>query len=313
MRPGLRIAYFGTPAFAVPSLERLLASAHEVVGVVTQPDRPRGRGQRVTPGPVKAVAEGHGLPVLQPARLARDAFDAPFTALGADLGVVAAYGRLLPDWLLAAPRLGMINVHASLLPRWRGAAPVQRAIMAGDTQTGVSIMRVVKALDAGPVLARAARPIGPDETSAEVERDLATLGASLLLDIVDALAAGPVPEYPQDETAVTYAARLTKEEALLDWRHPAADLHNRVRGLQPWPGAYTHLEGARVLVHRSQLPDCTVPGPPGTIAGLEPGGLRVACGDGRALDLIELQAEGRRVLPARDFVAGRDLAGRRLG
>ena len=315
MTPRLRIVFFGTPAFAVPTLDALLRSRHEVIAVVTQPDRPRGRGQRVSDAPVKTLAVERGLRVLQPDRLARDRFAEPFTALNSDLGVVAAYGKILPEWLLQTPRLGLINVHASLLPKYRGAAPVHRAVQAGETETGVTIMRVVKALDAGPMLAKAVRPIGFDDTSDVVERDLAQLGAALLVTVVDDLANGPVPETAQNDAEATYAPRLTKAEGLIDWRRPAIDLHNHVRGLRPWPNAFTVFGGARLVVHRARLS-------PREAAGAEPGvciaaggdAIAVACGDGRALDLLQVQPEGRRVMAARDFLAGHGrLTGQRFG
>src|SRR4029453_9406074 len=191
---GLRVLFFGTPAFAVPTLERLIASSHTVAGVITQPDRPRGRGQRVQPEAVKRSAVAHDLPVIQPERLKDESLLHELRALDADLGVVAAYGRILPAALLALPRLGLINVHASLLPRWRGAAPVHRAILAGDRTTGVTIMRVVQALDAGPMLARVTTNNDPAETSIEMERRLASAGADLLLDTVNRLAGGAAVE-----------------------------------------------------------------------------------------------------------------------
>ncbi|MCI0437173.1 MAG: methionyl-tRNA formyltransferase, partial [Gemmatimonadetes bacterium] len=212
----LRIAFFGTPAFGVPTLNALLEAGHQVVGVVTQPDRPRGRGQRVSAAPVKAFAVAQGLAVTQPERLSREVFEAAFAELGAELGVVAAYGRILPEWLLTAPRLGMINVHASLLPKYRGAAPVQRAIVLGESETGVTIMRVVKALDAGPMLAQVVRPIALDDSSDIVEKDLAMMGATLLVSVLEPLAAGTLVEQPQDDALATYAPRLTREEGLID-------------------------------------------------------------------------------------------------
>ena len=199
----LRVVFFGTPAFAVPTLEALLASSHSVVGVVTQPDRPRGRGQRVSDAPVKSRSLEGGIPVLQPASLKPPEFVAELAALDADLGVVAAYGRILTEAVLAVPRLGMINVHASLLPRYRGAAPVHRAVIAGDRETGVTIMRVVKALDAGPMMATVRRQINADETSVEVERDLARLGAGLLIDVVGQLADGRPSETRQNDAEAT--------------------------------------------------------------------------------------------------------------
>jgi methionyl-tRNA formyltransferase len=312
--PRLRIAFFGTPTFAVPTLSRLLASRHEVVGVVTQPDRPRGRGQRISDGPVKALAVERGLRVMQPERLARDSVAEAFAALGSDLGVVAAYGKILPEWLIQVPARGMINVHASLLPKYRGAAPVHRAVLAGETETGVTIMRVVKALDAGPMLAKAVRPIGPDETSDVVERDLAALGADLLVSVLDDLARGSIAETPQNDAEATYAPRLTKEEGLIDWRRPALDLHNQIRGLRPWPTAHTFLKGARVVVHQARRSMVDARGEtPGTCVS-SGAVITVACGDGRALDLLQVQLEGRRVLAARDFAAGQGwLKGQRFG
>ena len=210
----LRVAFFGTPGFAVPTLEHLVNSPHEVVGVITQPDRPRGRGQQVADGPVKSLAAALRLPVLQPAKLARDQFEAQFAALSADIGVVAAYGKILPDWLLATPRLGLINVHASLLPRYRGASPVHRAVINGDAETGVTIMRVVKELDAGPMLAAARVPIAIDDTTTIVESALAIRGAELLVSTLDAIEAGTARETPQDPALVTYAPKLAKAEGL---------------------------------------------------------------------------------------------------
>ena len=249
----MRIVFFGTPAFAVPTLSRLLGPPHSVVAVVTQPDRPRGRGQRVSDAPVKALALEHGIEVLQPQSLARPVFEAAFDALKPDLGVVAAYGKILPEWLLQAPALGMINVHASLLPKYRGAAPVHRAIIAGERETGVTIMRVVKALDAGPMMARQVRSIDFNETSEAVEQDLARIGAELLITVVDDLAAGRASEVPQSDAEATYAPRLTKEEGLIDFSLPAIAVHNRIRGLRPWPMAYSFLHGDRLVFHEARL------------------------------------------------------------
>jgi methionyl-tRNA formyltransferase len=311
----MRIAFFGTPAFAVPTLSALLSSAHHVVGVVTQPDKPRGRGQKVSDAPVKALAVERGLRVLQPERLTRDAFEAAFAQLGAELGVVAAYGKILPEWLLAQPAHGMINVHASLLPKYRGAAPVHRAVINGDPETGVTIMRVVKALDAGPMMARVVRPIGLNESSDVVERDLAAMGAELLVTVVDDLAAGRAHETPQDESQATYAHRLTKDEGRLDFALPALTLHNRIRGLRPWPTAYTFLRGTRLVIHQARLSDAPAAGrEPGTCLAAGSDGLTIACGDGRAIDVLQLQPEGRRSMSARDYLAGHGvLAGQRFG
>ncbi len=304
----LRIVFFGTPAFAVPTLRALLDSSHPVVGVVTQPDRPRGRGQRVTDSPVKQLAGERGVPVLQPARMKDEAFLAGLRAWQADLGVVAAYGRILPAAVLDTPPEGLINVHASLLPRHRGAAPVHRAVIAGDTVTGVSIMRVVQALDAGAVFATVERPIGPDDTSVEVERDLATLGADLLLRIVDDIAAGRAVETPQEDAAATYAHRLEKDEGVLDWSNAAATLHNLVRGLQPWPLTWSTINGRRLIVLRSRLAaaPAALVGEPGTILAITRDAVQVQAGDG-AIELLTVQPEGRRPMAARDFAAGHRL------
>jgi methionyl-tRNA formyltransferase len=299
----LRIVFFGTPAFAVPTLDALLASRHAVVGVVTQPDRPRGRGQQTSPPPVKTAALRAQVPVLQPARLKDEAFLAAVAGWRPDLGVVAAYGRILTDALLALPPLGLMNVHASLLPRYRGAAPVHRAVMAGDDETGVTIMRVVQALDAGPMLAVATRPIGVDETSVDVERDLASLGASLLLGTVDALAEGPIPEAAQDEAAATYAPRITREDGRVDWTRPALALHNQVRGLYPWPHAFTYLAGHRIILLRTRPVNQSAGAPPGTILEAHGNSLTVATGQG-TLAVLSLQPEGRRAMAPRDFLAG---------
>lgn len=300
---GLRVAFFGTPAFAVPTLEHLVHSHHQVVAVITQPDRPRGRGQQLSEPPVKALAVSLGLPVLQPERLARDQFEPAFTALRADIGVVAAYGKILPDWLLATPRLGLINVHASLLPRYRGASPVHRAVIGGDAETGVTIMRVVKALDAGPMLAHVRVPIGDDDTTTTIESTLAVRGAELLIATLDDVDHGRASETPQDEALVTYAPKLTKAEGLVDWRRPARDVHNLVRGLWPWPHAYAFLDGTRFILHRSRLSPLAATAPPGTILAASAGdGLHVACGDG-AVEILDLQLEGKRVMAARDAMA----------
>jgi methionyl-tRNA formyltransferase len=302
----LRVVFFGTPEFAVPTLDALLSSRHAVAAVVTQPDRPRGRGQKTVDAPVKRRAVGAAVPVLQPTSLKDPAFVDALHGLHADLGVVAAYGRILTEAVLAVPRLGMINVHASLLPRWRGAAPVHRAVIAGDRETGVTIMRVVKALDAGAMIADVRRPIGGDETSADVERDLARLGATLLVSVVDRLAEGPIEERPQDDAAATYAPRLQKEEGAIDWDQPARDIHNHVRGLHPWPLAFSYLNGRRVIVRRTAVASMDTAAPsavPSTVLTARPDDFLVAAGRG-ALRIVELQAEGKRPITAREFLAG---------
>ena len=341
LAPRLRIVFFGTPEFAVPSLDALLQSGHRVVGVVSQPDRPKGRGQQLQPTPTHVVSDANAIPLLQPTKIREESFLVAIRDLKPDLGVVVAFGRLLPDALLAIPRLGMINVHASLLPRYRGAAPIQRAVLAGDPETGVTIMRVITEMDAGATLAMASVPIPPDATSGEMENTLAHLGAGLLLPVVDDLAAGRAVETPQDDSRATHAAKITKAEGAIDWTEPAAVIHNKVRGLQPWPLASTHLAGQRLVLRR------TTPVPPGArsafaptsgarsahtgkqpnvdlawgldaTADLAPGtgtvvraegdDLIVACGDGTAIRVVEIQPEGRRTMTAREFLAGRGAA-----
>jgi len=302
------VVFFGTPQFAVPTLRRLLDSSHSVAGVITQPDRPRGRGQKITHAPVKALALARGIPVYQPDRLKPPEVADTLRGWGADLGVVAAYGRIIPEQLLTIPRLGMVNVHASLLPKYRGAAPVHRAVINGDSQTGVTIMRVVKELDAGSMFAQVTRPIGPDETSDVVESALADMGAELLLTIVEQLASGNAHEEPQDETQATYASRLTKEEGLIDWTRSASDIHNRVRGLYPWPHAYTFFKGTRLIILRSEVADAGASATsPGTILRATSEAIHVATGDGE-LAILEVQPEGRRAMRAHDFLLGHRLA-----
>ncbi|MEQ1573489.1 MAG: methionyl-tRNA formyltransferase [Vicinamibacterales bacterium] len=316
--PGLRVVFLGTPQFAVPTLRALVDSRHTVCGVVTQPDRPRGRGQKISNAPVKILALERQLPIFQPERLRDPRVAEALRGWSPDIGVVAAYGKLIPEDLLAVPRLGMINVHASLLPRLRGAAPVHRAVIDGALQTGITIMRVEKNLDAGGMFARVRRPIGPDETSDVVERDLASMGAALLVDVIEQIAAGTAVEEPQDYMFATYAPRLTKEEGLLDWSLPASFVHNRVRGLHPWPHAHTFLDGKRLILLKTRV----VPSPadpaieagekagptPGTVLTADNGGIQVATGHGGRVEILELQAEGRRPMQVREFLAGHHVA-----
>ena len=307
MVEAFRVAFFGTPQFAVPTLQKLLDSRHTVCGVVTQPDRPRGRGQQVSGSPVKALAVARGLPLLQPTRLKDPAFAAALRAWRPDIGVVAAYGKIIPDDILALPPRGMINVHASLLPKYRGAAPIQRAIIDGEAVTGVTIMRIETLLDAGAMLAKVTRPIGPDDTSDVVERDLARLGADLLLEVLEQIAAGTEQEERQDFMLATFAPRLTKEEGVLDWSLPAVYIHNRVRGLHPWPHASTHLDGARIILLKTRVEPGTADAPPGTIVEVSADAIHVATGHGERIAIEQLQPEGRRPMSAREFAAGRRL------
>ncbi len=303
----MNVVFYGTPEFAVPALTGLFDSPHRVAAVVTQPDRARGRGQRVSESPVKRAAAARGARVLQPERPGDGAFLAALSALEPDLAVVAAYGRMLPDAVLAAPRLRTINIHPSLLPKYRGAAPVQRAIIAGETETGVTIMRLVREMDAGPTFARRTRPIAPDETSDVVEADLSRLGADLLLEVIDELEAGTAAERAQDHEAATLAPRLSREDGRIDWRAPATAIHNLVRGLHPWPHASAGFDGARYLIHRTAVAASSSPNvpAPGTLIEAAGDRLLVATGHGGALAILEIQPEGRRRLATRPFLAGR--------
>jgi methionyl-tRNA formyltransferase len=309
----VKVVFFGTPAFAVPSLERLVSTNVEVVSVVTQPDRRRGRGQRSQPSPVKVAALAHGIPVLQPERATDTVFGAELRAAEPDLGVVAAYGKMLPNSILHAPRHGTINVHASLLPRYRGAAPIHRAIIAGERETGITMIRLVREMDAGPMLARAVHPIAKDDTSEVTDRALADLGAALLLTTVEAIELGQAVEEEQDHEQATFAQRLTREDGRVDWTQPAESVHNLIRGLHPWPHAYTFLHSTRYLLLRSTLTPAlgtvapTTQAVPGTILMARGDELQVACGHDTVLALHELQPEGRKPLPTRAFLSGRPI------
>ena len=287
----------GTPDFSVPALDAV-AAAHDVVCVYCQPPRPAGRGKKDRPSPVHARAAHLGLPVRHPARLRDPQDQEDFAALGADVAVVVAYGLILPQPVLDAPRHGCLNIHASLLPRWRGAAPIHRAVMAGDAETGVCIMRMEAGLDTGPVLLRQALPIGATDTTGDLHDRLSTLGADL---IVRALAdLGGLTARPQPDDGVTYATKIDKAEARIDWNRPAPEVDRHIRGLSPFPGAWCMAAGERLKVVRSTLTDGS--GAPGTV--LEAGArLVVACGSG-AVDLLQAQREGRRTMAAEDLLRG---------
>ncbi|HVC30742.1 MAG TPA: methionyl-tRNA formyltransferase [Steroidobacteraceae bacterium] len=322
----MRIAFAGTPEFAVPTLLSLLRSPHQVVGVLTQPDRPRGRGQRLSPSPVKAAVDA-SVPVAQPPTLRAPEDRAPLVAWKPDVLVVVAYGLILPKAVLEIPRLGCVNVHASLLPRWRGAAPVERALLAGDETTGVTIMLMDEGLDTGPMLLQRAVPIDPQDTGASLRSRLAAVGAPLLLEALQGFADGSLHPRPQPAEGVTYARKLEKREAPIDWRRRAIDIERQVRALQPWPVAETGRhdprtgEPDRLLVHGARV--APLPGPlvardsraesaaaarqPGCIVDtdgrLEQGYIRVQCGEG-CLDLLTLQRPGGQRLPAALFTRG---------
>jgi methionyl-tRNA formyltransferase len=305
-----RLVFMGTAAFAVPSLRALAASRHEVVAVYTQPARPAGRGWRPRPSPVQAVAEALKVPVRAPASLRDPAEQEAFAALRADLAVVAAYGLILPRAVLAAPRLGCINLHASLLPRWRGAAPIQRALLAGDRETGVTIFLMEPSLDTGPMIARRSVPISARSTAAGLHDALAELAAGMVVAAVDDLAAGLAVPQPQPEAGVTYAAKVDKAEGRLDWTRPAALLERQLRALNPWPGCWTELGDQTIRVLAGQVVPGKRGGAPGEVLDER---LTVACGEGR-LGLTLVQRPGGRPLPADAFLRGFSVpVGTRLG
>jgi methionyl-tRNA formyltransferase len=299
-RQPLDLVFMGTPEFAATVLGGLIEVGHRIRAVYTQPPRPAGRGHRMQPSPVQALAERHGLRVHSPTSLRGAEAQAEFAALDADAAVVAAYGLLLPAPVLAAPRLGCVNVHASLLPRWRGAAPIQRAILAGDRETGVTIMQMDEGLDTGPVLLQEAVPIGPNTTAGELTGRLADLGTRLMLATLDGVALRALEPRPQPQEGVTYAAKLRREEAWLDWRHPAAALERQVRAFDPWPGAYFLGRGERIRVLRAEVLRASAAQPPGTVIDEN---LTIACGDG-ALRPLMLQRAGRGALDTAAFLRG---------
>lgn len=300
----MRVVFAGTPEFAVPSLRALLNAGHDVVMVLTQPDRPAGRGRRTIAGPVKQYALEAGLPVRQPSNLEDASILAELQSLRPRVMVVAAYGLLLKRSVLDLPELGCINVHASLLPRWRGAAPIQRAIEAGDAETGISIMQMAPGLDTGPVLARRAVPIEPTDTGGSLHDRLAPLGAELLVETLGGLAAGAVEAVPQDDTAATYARKITAADSCLDWSQPAEQLERRVRAMNPWPVVRVRHDGEslRIWAAESVAGDPGSAGP-GEIVSVGRQGVDVACGAG-FLRITALQREGGRRLPVADFLNG---------
>ena len=308
----MRIAFAGTPVFARTALAALHAAGHEVVRVLTQPDRPAGRGLKMQPSPVKELALAHGWPVGQPRSLRLDgrypddaaAERAALQAAAPELMVVAAYGLLLPAWVLALPPRGCLNIHGSLLPRWRGAAPIQRAIEAGDAETGITIMQMDEGLDTGPMLLMRRTPIGAEDTSATLHDRLAVLGAELCVEALALAGRGALQPHAQPAEGVTYAAKIEKREAAVDWRLPAAVIERRLRAFDPFPGGQMSLGGEPVKLWRGAVVPGDPTAAPGTVLASPDGRVAVACGDGRALALLELQRPGGRRLPAAVFFAG---------
>lgn len=291
----MRIVFMGTPDFSVPVLEALVAAGHEIAAVYCQPPRPAGRGKKDRPGPVQARAEALGLEVRHPVSLKGAAEQAAFAALKPEVAVVVAYGLILPQAILDAPARGCLNIHASLLPRWRGAAPIHRAVMAGDGETGVCIMQMEAGLDTGPVLLRAAVPIGPEDTTADLHDRLSALGARLIVEALARLDA-LVPE-PQPEAGVTYAEKIDKAEARIDWTRPAAEVDRLIRGLAPFPGAWTTIAGERVKCLGARLAEGR--GRPGEVLA----GLTVACGEG-AVEITRAQRAGKSAQETGAFLRG---------
>ncbi|WP_273525999.1 methionyl-tRNA formyltransferase [Pseudomonas sp.] len=302
MTQSMRIVFAGTPEFAAQHLQALLDAGRTVVAVYTQPDRPAGRGQKLAPSPVKQLAVQHGIPVYQPQTLRDPAAQAELAALQADLMVVVAYGLILPQAVLDLPRLGCINSHASLLPRWRGAAPIQRAIEAGDDESGVTVMQMEAGLDTGPMLLKVSTPITAEDTGGTLHDRLAALGSQAVVQAVAALAVGTLTPEVQDDSLATYAHKLSKDEARIDWRRPAVELERLVRAFNPWPICHTTLGGEALKVHAARLG--AGQGEPGHILEASRNGLTVACGEG-ALSLTRLQLPGGKPLDFADLYNSR--------
>lgn len=322
----MRVAFAGTPDFAVPALEALLGSGHSVVGVLTRPDRPKGRGRQLAASPVKLAALARGAPVSQPATLRDEGDRAALAAWQPDVLVVVAYGLILPPAVLSLPRLGCLNIHASLLPRWRGAAPIQRAILAGDSETGVTIMLMDAGLDTGPMLLRKAVTIGPRETGGSLHDRLAAVGAATLLEALEGHAKGTLRTVPQSADGATYAAKIEKAEALIDWRRDALEIERQVRAFNPWPVAETRLDGEQLRLFEATAQVSTDADgessrylaangdEPGVIVSASGDSVLVQCGRGR-LALHQVQRPGRRTISGGDFVRGSSiqLVGKHLG
>lgn len=323
----MRIAFAGTPGFSVPALEALLRSPHQVVGVLTQPDRPKGRGRQIAASPVKETALAHGLPISQPLTLKDEAGRVDLLSWQPDVLVVVAYGLILPRAVLTLPRLGCLNIHASLLPRWRGAAPIQRSILAGDAATGITIMLMDVGLDTGPMLLKKEVPIKREDTGGSLHDRLAALGATALLEALEGHSNGTLPAVPQPAEGATYAAKIEKSEALIDWTRDAIEIERQVRAFNPWPVAETRLDGEQLRVFEASSTESpqfdsarfAADSPqssriPGTIVAISDDAVIVQCGRGQ-LAMRQVQRPGRRAVPAGDFArgGGTTLVGKRLG
>ena len=304
----VKLIFMGTPEFAVPSLERLIADGHEIAAVFTQPDKPAGRGKHLHSPPVKTLALEHGITIHQPARIkTNEEVRATFEAISPDACIVTAYGKILPEWLLAIPRLGCINVHASLLPKYRGAAPINWAIANGEQQTGVTIMKMDAGMDTGPMLAKGAITIADEETAPELSARLAQLGAELLSEMLPRIERGEIKPVPQENDAATYAPMLKREDGLINWQMPASAIANRVRAFQPWPGSYTSFRGSKLIIWRARnVSEATSPKDidAGTILSIDDNAITIACASSTQMRVEEIQLEGKRRMSAREFVNG---------
>ena len=299
----------GTPEFSVPSLERLIVDGHDVAAVFTQPDKPAGRGKHLHEPPVKVFALEHGIPVHQPAKIkSNDEVRAIFESISPDACVVVAYGKILPAWMLAIPRLGCINVHSSLLPKYRGAAPINWVLATGERETGVTIMQMDVGMDTGPMLTQRSIRIGDDETAPQLSVRLAQLGADLLSETLPRVERGEIAPITQDDSEATYAPMLKREDGLIDWRMRAREIANRVRAFQPWPGTYTNFRGGRLTIwrahERSPHQDTDSSGESGTILNIDESGITVVCSGSSALLIKEVQVEGKRRVSGREFANG---------
>jgi methionyl-tRNA formyltransferase len=309
----LRLVFCGTPEFAVPTFEAVVAAGHEVALAVTQPDKPAGRKMELQAPPVKIAAQAHGIRVVQPAKIKQnEEFRAQLEAIRPDVIVVVAYGRIIPKWMLELPPLGNINLHGSLLPKYRGAAPIQWAIANGESMTGVTTMRIDEGLDTGPLLLAEVQWVAPEETSVDVFECLADVGAKLMVKTLHGLECGTITAVEQNHKEATHAPILKREDGRIDFSHPAKQVFNRWRGFQPWPGAYATLRGKKFIAH-TMRPAAGVTGGPGELV-IEQGRMFAGCGDGAAVELLEVQAEGKRRMSAAEFLRGFQAhAGERLG
>jgi len=300
----MRVVFLGTPMFAVPAFRMLLEHSYEICGVFTQPDRPAGRGERLQPGPIKVLAQERGIPVFQPVRIRNEENRPILENLRPDFVVVAAYGQILPGWLLKAARIAPVNIHGSLLPRYRGAAPVAWAIINGETKTGVTTMIIHEELDSGPILLQQEVPIPIDQTAGELASELSVIGAKLLIKTLEDLQKGTVDPIIQDTTQICWAPRITKEMGRISWQKRALDIHNQIRGMNPWPIANAEFRGAHLRIWRSAPASASddFKSVPGTFLGLAKNGIYVQCGEGTALEILEVQ------MPAKEKVTGREFA-----